>query len=70
MVNKMTLLRMKRICWKLKLKKAYDEASSVSLDSIREKESYVVDKLHETNYIGESDGAKVYLKRRVKKSSL
>ncbi len=31
MINKITLLRMKKICWKLKKEKAFDEATSISL---------------------------------------
>ena len=33
MVNKITLLRMKKICWKLKKEKAFDEATSISLNT-------------------------------------
>ena len=42
MVNKITLLRMKKICWKLKKEKAFDEATSISLNTKGAGEKYAL----------------------------
>ena len=69
MQNLPTLIKMKKICWKLKLQNAFDRESGVSLDSIGEKESYILNKLIKGNYVGKTENGKIYLKQNNKKDS-
>ena len=51
MINKITLLRMKKICWKLKKEKAFDEATSISLNTKGAGERYALNMLVEKNIV-------------------
>ena len=62
MVNKITLLRMKKICWKLKKEKAFDEATSISLNTKGAGEKYALNMLVEKNIVIKTETGKVYLK--------
>lgn len=62
MVNKITLLRMKKICWKLKKEKAFDEATSIPLNTKGTGERYALNMLVEKNIVIKTETGKVYLK--------
>ena len=62
MVNKITLLRMKKICWKLKKEKAFDEATSISINTKGAGERYALNMLVEKNIVIKTETGKVYLK--------
>ena len=64
MVNKITLLRMKKICWKLKKEKAFDEATSISLNTKGAGERYALNMLVEKNIVIKTETGKVYLKQQ------
>ena len=66
MVNKITLLRMKKICWKLKKEKAFDEATSISLNTKGTGERYALNMLVEKNIVIKTETGKVYLKQQQK----
>ena len=60
MVNKITLLRMKKICWKLKKEKAFDEATSISINTKGAGERYALNMLVEKNIVIKTETGKVY----------
>ena len=60
--SKITLLRMKKICWKLKKEKAFDEATSISLNTKGAGEKYALNMLVEKNIVIKTETGKVYLK--------
>ena len=64
MVNKITLLRMKKICWKLKKEKAFDEATSISINTKGAGERYALNMLVEKNIVIKTETGKVYLKQQ------
>ena len=62
MINKITLLRMKKICWKLKKEKAFDEATSISLNTKGAGERYALNMLVEKNIIQRNKKIKYWMK--------
>ena len=64
MVNKITLLSMKKICWKLKKEKAFDEATSISFNTKSAGEKYALNMLVEKNIVIKTETGKVYLKQQ------
>ncbi len=55
---------MKKICWKLKKEKAFDEATSISLNTKGTGERYALNMLVEKNIVIKTETGKVYLKQQ------
>ena len=53
---------MKKICWKLKKEKAFDEATSISFNTKSAGEKYALNMLVEKNIVIKTETGKVYLK--------
>lgn len=67
LVNKITLIRMKKLAYKLKQKGATDETTSIFIKTSGKGEVEVLNSLIENNYIGKIEDGKFYLKQKENK---
>lgn len=65
-VNKMTLIRMKKIAYELKQKGATDEATSITIETRGKGEEAALNSLIGNNFVGRTEDGKLYLKQREK----
>lgn len=65
-VNKITLIRMKKLAYKLKLKGATDETTSIFIKTSGKGEADALNSLIENNYFGKTEDGKFYLKQKEK----
>lgn len=65
-VNKITLIRMKKIAYKLKQNGAIDETTSIFIKTSGKGEADALNSLIENNYIGKTEDGKFYLKQKEK----
>lgn len=64
LVNRITLIRMKKIAYELKQKGATDETTSIEISGKGEKDA--LNSLIENNFIGKTEDGKFYLRQREK----
>ncbi len=65
-VNKMTLIRMKKIAYELKQKGATDETTSITIETRGKGEEAALNSLIGNNFVGRTEDGKLYLKQREK----
>lgn len=65
-VNKITLIRMKKLAYKLKQNGAIDETTSIFIKTSGKGEADALNSLIENNYIGKTEDGKFYLKQKEK----
>ena len=65
-VNKFTLIRMKKLAYKLKQNGAIDETTSIFIKTSGKGEADALNSLIENNYIGKTEDGKFYLKQKEK----
>lgn len=65
-VNKMTLIRMKKIAYELKQKGATNESTSISIETRGKGENDALNSLIENNLVGRTEDGKFYLRQREK----
>lgn len=65
-VNKITLIRMKKLAYQLKQKGATDETTSIFIKTSGKGEADALNSLIENNYIGKTEDGKFYLKQKEK----
>ena len=65
-VNKMTLIRMKKIAHELKQKGATNESTSISIETRGKGENDALNSLIENNLVGRTEDGKFYLRQREK----
>ena len=65
-VNKMTLIRMKKIAYELKQKGATDEATSITIETRGKGEEAALNSLIGNNFVERTEDGKLYLKQREK----
>lgn len=65
-VNKMTLIRMKKIAYELKQKGATDETTSITIKTRGKGEETALNSLIGNNFVGRTEDGKIYLKQREK----
>ena len=66
LVNKITLIRMKKIAYELKQKGATDETTGIEIETSGKGESDALNSLIENNFIGKTEDGKFYLRQREK----
>lgn len=65
-VNKITLIRMKKLAYKLKQNGSIDETTSIFIKTSGKGEADALNSLIENNYIGKTEDGKFYLKQKEK----
>lgn len=65
-VNKITLIRMKKIAYELKQKGAIDKTTGIEFKTNGKGEAEALNSLIENNFIGRTEDGKFYLKQREK----
>ena len=65
-VNKITLIRMKKIAYELKQKGATDQTTGIEIKTNGKGEAEALNSLIEKNFIGRTEDGKFYLKQREK----
>ena len=66
LVNRITLIRMKKIAYELKQKGAIDQATGIEFKANGKGEAEALNSLIENNFIGRTEEGKFYLKQREK----
>lgn len=66
LVNRITLIRMKKIAYELKQKGATDETTSIEIETSEKGEKDALNSLIENNFIGKTEDGKFYLRQREK----
>ena len=66
LVNRITLIRIKKIAYELKQKGATDETTSIEIETSGKGEADALNSLIENNFIGKTEDGKFYLRQREK----
>ena len=66
LVNRITLIRMKKIAYELKQKGATDETTSIEIETSGKGEADALNSLIGNNFVGRTEDGKFYLKQREK----